>query len=447
MSARAWIARAFARVACIASLLALLGCDDGSSPADPAPRVLVITIDTLRRDHVRAYGGVVPTPTLDGLATRGALLLDAYTPTPTTAPAHASLWTGLHPWRHGVSDNAVPLPGDVATVPERAREGGVATAAFVSSFILDTRFGWSRGFETYHFEPSESYPWRGRRRGAFWTRAAATTDAALAWLAEHRNGPFLLWVHYFDPHAPFEAPPGFERPASERVSLEAKTLPPGVASFAQLADLIRGYRGDVAYTDAQLGRLLDGLAALGLAESTAVLVTSDHGEGLGDHGLLEHGENLHEELVRIPLLVRGPGIPPARRLAGAAQLEDLAPTILELLGLPAPPGIDGASLLPWLRGAATGSPRDTAVGRRKPYAGRPDQFFARRAEQKWIGPLTGEGVAYRLDADAGELHGVAAPDPPEAIARLGDAARTRAPARVIDTESRRALEALGYIER
>jgi arylsulfatase A-like enzyme len=438
-SRTAWAGPAIA----IAALVALAA---GAASAAP-PRVVVVTIDTLRADHVQAYGGSLPTPAMDAVARAGALVLDAYTPTPTTAPAHASLWTGLHPWHHGVADNAVPLRAELPTIPEQVRAAGIPTAAFVSSFILDARFGWSRGFDVHHFEPTEPYRWRGRVRGRFWSRAGPTTDAALAWLARHAHEGFLLWVHYFDPHAPYEAPPGFERPQGERVALDGKTLPPGIASLAQLTDAIRGYRGDVAYVDAQLGRLLDGVDALGVADSTTVVVTSDHGEGLGDHGLLEHGENLHEELVRIPLLIRGPGVAASRRLDGFAQLEDLGPTVLELMQLPAPPGADGTSLLAWLRGTAPHSPRNTVLGRRKPYRHLPDQLFARTRTEKWIGTPGGAGTAYRLDADPHELQGAPASEPPAAIARLGEALREPARAPELDAESRRALEALGYLER
>ncbi|MCX5737227.1 MAG: sulfatase-like hydrolase/transferase [Proteobacteria bacterium] len=212
-------------VVLIAAAVAALGCGPTGARSQPPPRVLIVTIDTLRADHVGAYGGPVPTPAIDGVATAGALLLDACTPTPSTGPAHASLWTGLHPWRHGVLDNAVPLGADVPTIGEVAQKAGVATAAFVSSYMLAPRFGLSRGFDTYHFEASESYLWRGRDQKAFWTRADATTDAALGWLHDHRRGPFLLWVHYFDPHAPYTPPPGFERPIGERVSLDGKSLP------------------------------------------------------------------------------------------------------------------------------------------------------------------------------------------------------------------------------
>ncbi len=436
-----------ARVALLSvALVSALGCGATGDGSPPPRGVLIVTVDTLRADHVGAYGGPIPTPAIDGVANAGALLLDAFTPTPSTGPAHASLFTGLHPWRHGVLDNAVPLGAEVPIISEQVQQAGIATAAFVSSYVLASRFGLARGFETFHFEPGEKYLWRGRDRERFWTRANATTDAALGWLRDHRRESFLVWVHYFDPHAPYEPPPGFERPIGEPVSLAGKVLPPGVPSFARLTDAIRGYRGDVAYTDAQLMRLLDGLRALDLSDSTTVVVTSDHGEGLGDHALLEHGENLFEELVRIPLVVRGPGIAPGRRLSGAVQLEDLAPTTLALLELPIPPDLDGVSLVPWLRGAVAESPRVAVVGRRKPYPREPDLFFAFRAGRKWIGPLDGPGRAYRLDLDPHEDGGEEAAAPAE-ISAVESAARARsAAAPTLDAESRRALEALGYLQ-
>jgi arylsulfatase A-like enzyme len=417
------------------------GCWLGDPEPARGPRLLLVTIDTLRADHVGSYGGAIPTPTLDRLGRDGAVLLDACTPTPSTGPAHASLWTGLHPWRHGVLDNAVPLAAGVPTVAEAARTAGIATGAFVSSYVLHERFGLGRGFETYHFEPSETYAWRGRQRGAFWTRGARTTDAAIEWLRRHRDQPFLLWVHYFDPHAPYEAPPGFERPPSERVPVAGKSLPPGVPSFARLADLIRGYRGEVVYVDAELARLVAALRDLGLLDATAVVVTSDHGEGLGDHGLLEHGENLFDELVRVPLVVRAPGIARGQRLGGAVQLEDVAPTALELLGLPAPAGLDGRSLAPWLRGEASGSPRAAALGRRKPYRGRPDLFYVRSDGRKWIGSLGAVGTSYRLADDPREARGELAPAP-EALASAADSPAPEA-AGPLDPETRQALQALG----
>ena len=434
-------------------LLSSVACGEGASiPAAPAPfaetpRLLLITVDTLRADHVGVYGGPVPTPAIDWLAHSGVWLEGACTPTPTTGPAHASLLTGLHPWRHGVLDNAVPLEPGPVSLAQIARDAGFSTGAFVSSYVLHRRFGLDRGFEHYHFEPGEPYFWRGKWRRAFWTRGAATTDAALVWIAAQRERSFVAWVHYFDPHSPYAPPAGFERPPTEPVPVARKTLPRGIGSFARLADEIRAYRGEVAYVDAQIGQLLEGVRALGLLDETAVILTSDHGEGLGDHGVLEHGQHLYDELVRVPLIVRAPGLPAGRRLAGPAQLEDLMPTALALLGLPVPDALDGHDLGPWLRGGAERSPRAAVLGRRKAYQGRPALFYQRRHPDKWIGSPDGRGVRFSLDADPREAEGELEPDPPEPLREVvatAGAAPDRPP--VLDDETRRALEALGYLE-
>lgn len=420
------------------------------APAAPVGRVLLITIDTLRADHVGVYGGPRATPAIDALAEQAVLFTEACTPTPSTGPAHASLFTGRYPWHHGVLDNAVSLDPRDSTLATRLGAAGFATAGFVSSYILHERFGFGRGFATYRFEPSQAYFWRGKRRQRFWTRGAETTEAALDWLAAHREEPWFVWVHYFDPHSPYEPPPDYARAADEPVDLAGKVLPPGIYTKARLARLIRAYRGEVAYADAQVGRLVKGLRRLELLEGTTVILTSDHGEGLGDHGVLEHGVNLFEELVRVPLLIRAPGLAPGRRLAGPVQLEDVAPTILALLEVPVPERLDGRSLLAWARGEAESSPRAAVVGRRKVLPGKPDQFYERRWPHKWIGRIEASGPvgrAYELEADARERVGVpASARPGHLLGALADAARRRAAPQAADEETRRALRALGYLE-
>ncbi len=418
---------------------------------DPVDGLLLVTVDTLRADRVGAYGGAYPTPALDRLAREGVLLEHAVTPTPTTAPAHVSLFTGRHPWNHGVLDNAVPL-GDVGpTLAEIARSHGLATAAFVSSYILDRRFGFDRGFDHYGFAPNRDYAWRGDHKEQFYARGEATTREAVAWLrghAERGGGRFLLWVHYFDPHTPYEPPEGFALPADAEVTLPGLGVPPGVSDRRQLAALIRAYQGEVAYADAQVGALLDALEELGLDGDTAVIVTSDHGEGLGDHGLLEHGVNLFDELVRVPLIVRASGLEAGRRLEGSAQLEDLLPTALSLLGIAAPADIDGVDLLPWLRGDASRSPRDAALGRRKHYASRPVLFFERAWPQKWIGRRVGEGRVYDLARDPREQAPQVGEGAPSRLLGQLASGRDASPASAAERSEQdlRALEALGYLE-
>lgn len=432
------------RAVMAAILAAALPLAAGAAPPAPVGRILLVTIDTLRADHVGAYGGPVPTPAIDALARDGVLLLEACTPMPSTGPAHASLFTGLHPWRHRVLDNAVPVPAELPRLATWMRGAGFSTAAFVSSYIVHERFGFGRGFEVYAFTPTESYTWRGRPRDRFWTRGERVVDAANDWITAHAGERFFVWVHLFDPHSPYAPPAGFRVSADEPVSLEAKRVPPGVQDTRQLAALIRAYRGEVRYADAQVGRLVERLRVLDLLDETAVVVSSDHGEGLGDHGLLEHGANIHDELVRVPLVLRAPGLPRGRRLAGSAQLEDLAPTLLSLAGVSVPTDLDGFDLRPWLAGQVERSPRAAVLGRRKHYRGQPDLFFLRDWPRKWIGRRGGRGLEFQLDLDPLEQRGTVRIGLPEALRSAVDAAP--AEPRVVDEETRRALEALGYAD-
>ncbi len=419
------------------SALAAPGCARPS-----VENAVLVTVDTLRADVLGPYGGPVATPGFDALAHQGVVVEGACTPTPSTGPAHASLFTGLHPWNHGVLRNASLLGPELPHLAAIAQQAGLQTAAFVSSYIVDARFGLARGFGHYHFAPSRTWPYQGELVG-FWTPGEETTRAALAWLREHGARPFLVWIHYFDPHSPYQAPIRYR--SRDPVDLTGKTLPEKVESWEQLAGLIESYRGEVHYVDAQIKRLLRGLREQGLLDRTALVVTSDHGEGLGDHGWLGHGRNLHDELVVVPLLVRAPGLEGGRRLEGPAQLEDLMPTLLSLLGLPAPDGIDGVDLLPWLRGEVASSPRAAVVGRRADYADAPALFYQRSWPEKWIGELGDTGSRYRLDADPREA--AASPSREPELLRARAPAQTRPPAeQILDAETRRALEALGYLD-
>jgi hypothetical protein len=346
------------------------------------------------------------------------------------------------------SGRAVPNAAFPLGFPAMAMPG-----AFVSSYIVQARFGFDAGFDEFVFDARQAVRWRGKRRDAFWARGERTTGRAMQWLNEQAAKPserFLLWVHYFDPHMPYRPPPGYALRPDAPVDLRNKSMPAGMGGPRQLARLIRSYRGEVRYADAQVGRLLERLRLLGLEDRTAVVVTADHGEGLGDHGVLDHGINLHDELVRVPLIVRAPGLPAGRRLAGDAQLEDLFPTILALLDLPVPGGLDGLDLLPWLRGEVERSPREAVVGRRKVYVGKPVLYYGLRGRSKWIGALDRAGEVYALESDPAELAGAPGHGPPEWLrARLdgsGVETEEEQAAPDLDAETRRALEALGYAE-
>ncbi len=269
------------------------------------------------------------TPTLDGLAARGVRFATAVAHVPLTGPSHACVLTGLTPLGHGFRDNGgFALPPAVKTAAEDFRQAGYRTAAFVSGFPLDRRFGFDRGFETYDDHLPKG---NDRRRTPYVERFAdATTDAVLRWLpAPTAAGgtPFFLWVHYYDPHAPYE--------------------PPG-----DLAERFRAvpYDGEIAFVDAQLGRLLRGLEEKGALARTVVLATADHGESLGEHGEGTHGLFVYDATLRVPWIVAGPGIAAGRVADTVARGIDVLPTLLDYSGLPIPPAIEGRSLRPALEG-------------------------------------------------------------------------------------------------
>jgi arylsulfatase A-like enzyme/Flp pilus assembly protein TadD len=299
--------------------------------AAPAPSVVLITLDTTRADHVgRVEGGAALTPYLDALAAGGVRFRRALTASPLTLPAHCSLLTGLEPPAHGVRDNGVAsLPGGIPTLAEAFSERGYRTAAFVASRVLDRRFGLSRGFEVYDDfivaeRPGEQgYPERD---------AAQVTGAALAWAASAKlaaGRPYFLWVHYYDPHAPY--------------------LPPGDWRGATPA---RRYAGEIAYVDREIGRLLGGLPGAGRRIVAAV---GDHGEMLGEHGEKEHGIFLYEGALAVPLILSGPGVPRGRVVEGPAGTRGLAATLLALSGSGGDVSPFGAEL-PGVRAAAPATP-------------------------------------------------------------------------------------------
>ncbi len=319
------------------------GADDANGPtrrqvARPPParrlpvagtargdNLLLVTLDTTRADHLGCYGDrEAATPTLDRLAAEGIRLADAVTPVPMTLPAHASLLTGLTPPAHGVRVNGGRgLAADRLTLAETLAAAGYRTAAFVSSFVLDPRFGLDQGFDTYdaRFEATRADAFGAQSERS----AAAVTDAALAWLEGARNDrrPFFLWVHYHDPHDPY-APP---EPYASRF--------PG-----------RPYEGEIAYVDAQLGRLLAGIDRAGLGSATVIAVAGDHGESLGEHGETYHSRSLYEGAVHVPVLLAVPGAAPGQVVDDrVVSLVDLFPTLLDLLGLEPGAPVEGRSLV------------------------------------------------------------------------------------------------------
>lgn len=285
-----------------------------------------MTFDTTRADALGCYGRVpAVTPNLDRLASRGLVFENAHTVAPITLPAHASMLTGLFPVRHGLRQNGLkPLPASATTLAEGARAAGHQTAAFVGAVVLSEAFGLAQGFDHYD-EPREQ---PGSVSTHFGERSAgAVVDAALAWLARRdRERPFFVWLHFFDPHAPYAPPPEFRAGALER----------------------EPYLGELAYADRELGRFLDALQREGVLERTTVLVVSDHGEAFGEHEELTHGSYCYQSTLHVPLILRVPGRTAAgRRSKRLVSVVDVFPTLADAMGLDelAKLDTDGRSLL------------------------------------------------------------------------------------------------------
>ena len=304
------------------------GCARGGPALPGAGNVLVVSIDTLRADRVGALGGPPGlTPNLDRLAARGAVFTNAFTPAPLTLPAHTSLFSGRWPFRHGVRVNGTDRVDDaVPLLAAEFRKAGFATGAVIGSLVLRSEVGLARGFDLY----DESFARNAGKPAGEWTAerpGEEVVDRAIAWLDGQRDARFFLWVHLYDPHAPYDPPSPFK----ERFSSP--------------------YDGEVAAADAALGRLLTHLEKDGRLATTLVAVAGDHGESLGEHGEETHGVFLYDATLHVPLVIAVPGAK-AVRVTAPVSLVDLAPTLREAAALPADAASDGVSLMPQIRGEA-----------------------------------------------------------------------------------------------
>ena len=395
--------------------------------AAPPPDVLLVTIDTLRADHVGAYGyAAAQTRVLDRLAREGVLVEEAVVQIPQTRPSHASIFTGRYPFEHGIRDNtSAPLPAKIPTLATLLSRAGYETAAFIGAYPVARPSGLDQGFATFD-DPFGTGEAATAREARSERRASEVVDHALAWLDRPRGKPFFLWVHLYDPHAPYEPPSPFRQ------------------RFAR-----RPYDGEVAYADAQVGRLLAWLDRSRRRADTLVIVTSDHGEGLGDHGESEHMLFVYDSTLRVPLLISWPGrLPAGARIRGQFRSVDLLPSLLELLALPAPP-TSGVSRAAVLRSGAR-------IPDNESYA---ESFYGSlHFGYAPLRALRGEGWKY-IDAPRAELYRVV-DDPTEAKNLLGTRAqvatamRTRlrtydasraAQKPAVDAEAAERLAALGYL--
>jgi choline-sulfatase len=366
------------------------GPQTGAPPRVEARNLVLITIDTLRADRLGCYGNrSVETPNLDRISREGAMAAQASVHAPLTRPSHVSLFTGLLPAGHGIRDNVSPsLRPDVPTLAEILHSTGFRTGGFVSSIVLSRQSGLGRGFDEYsdRFEADGD---DARFLNTIQKRGDGPAAEAIAWLEAQKGSRFFAWLHLYDPHDPYEPPEPYR---------------------ARYAD--RPYDGEVAWSDELVGRVDAALGRLGQRADTLLVVTSDHGEGLEEHGEAVHGFFVYETTLRVPLLFRGPGVAPGARIQATARSIDLLPTLLDLLGVRAPaPRLPGRSLAAVLRGGPQVGEEATYAESLTPrlHYGWSDLRALREGRWKYI--LAPRPELYDVEDDPGETRNLAAAQP------------------------------------
>jgi arylsulfatase A-like enzyme/predicted Zn-dependent protease len=408
------------------------GAPGGARPGRP-PSVLLISVDTLRADRVGAYGyAAASTPAIDALAARGLRFAQAATVTPLTLPAHTSLMTGTFPAFHGVRDNATFYVGDELTTLAEVMHGrGYRTGGFIGAYVLDHRWGIAQGFDQYFDDFDLSRFEMAAGLDAAQRPGSEVVDHALSWLAADRDRPFFAWVHLYDPHSPYVPPePNRSRFPAPRQG---------------------AYDGEVATADAQVGRLIDYLRSSGDFDNTVVVVVGDHGESLGEHGEQQHGFFVYEAAMHIPLVIAGPGVP-VRAVSDQVRIVDVMPTILELVGAPAPAAVQGVSLVPLGRGEKRDLLAFGETWYPRYHYGWSELTAVRDGRYKFIAAPRRE--LYDTQTDPGETRDLVASNPRvadaleralrEMAARTAVAAVAQTP-RSVDPEAEERLRALGYV--
>jgi arylsulfatase A-like enzyme/cytochrome c-type biogenesis protein CcmH/NrfG len=368
-------------------LMAVFGLA-AATPKKSPPDVFLVTIDTLRADHVHCYGYAdIKTPALDGLANDGVRFAQAFTPSPLTNSSHTSILTGLLPSSHGVTDFAVPLADTHPTLAELLKAKGYHTAALIGAVVLDSKTlapGLDRGFDFYDNFPAnlqtKSHWDRLERRGE------VVVQHAQAWLTAHPTGPHFVWVHLYDPHDPYEPPEPYSQTYKDRL-----------------------YDGEIAYADSALTKFIAYLKAHGWYENSLVIAVGDHGEGLGQHQEETHGIFLYDATTHVPLIVKLPaGKVEGKVVEAQVRTTDILPTVLDVTGIGTPEHLQGKSLASYFDGGDT---KDRTVFGETDY---PLRFgWARLRSVRADGQKLIEAPRpelYDLHADPGEVKNIYAPE-------------------------------------
>jgi len=432
-------------VACL--LFPSIACRRGEQPSRSAlaPRdanILLITLDTTRADHLSCYSDAMPadsrrsslpkTPHLDEVSARGTRFAHATAQVPLTLPSHASIMTGAYPTLHGLRHmEGFVLDKSHPTLASITQGHGFATAAFVGSGVLAKEFGLAHGFVHYDDNMGNPPGEFDNLPGVFAERrAAVVTDGALEWLKQNRQRKFFLWVHYFDPHAPYNPPEPYKR-------IYARDP----------------YSGEIAYMDEQVGRLLGGLAQMGLDSRTLVAVFGDHGESLGEHGEMTHGVFLYDSTLHVPFLLAGPGVPRGKVVNDQVRSIDIMPTLLAFLNLPPGPEAQGVSLWPLVQQGVQVSSHYSYSETLYPrmYMGWSELRGMRTDAWKLV--VAPRPELYNLERDPGENHNLIANFPADAQRlqkKVWEIAgergrREKLAGRPMDSKTLRQLESLGYL--
>ena len=435
-----------------------------AKPSPRPPNILLITIDTQRSDSFGIYGNDGGhTPHIDRLASKATVFERATSPIGTTFPSHASLLTGLYPRRHGLRYNGDALDDDFVTLAELLSAAGYETMAFVSYGSMVSRGGLGQGFVRTSHEKN------GAR--AFSTNPARITSMARGLLGRKRPFPFFMWVQYFHPHAPYELTE-YAKEELEGIDGFAEALADGatVGEFYSFKSTNLGaadrkalralYDGETREADRTIGLILESLETAGLADNTIVVITADHGQLLGEHEDVGHGFRLWEPVLDIPLVIYDPRSPEPRRVESRVGLVDVAPTLLEMVGLEAPGGIDGRSLVPALRGENLEDRpyygEVCGVRKKKDKKSRDENALAVFVGDKKLIVEHGSARFYDLETDPSEMAPVldiSKDSRAEELAALAEGYREKAAETkgqtapdALSPKVRAELEALGYIQ-
>ena len=447
----------------------------GSAESASPQRVLLITLDTFRADRLGAAGGAVTTPHLDELAARGVLFEQAVAQAPITCPAHLALLSATSPTTNGVFANGTRIPDDLPLLQESFQAAGIPTAAFVAGYPVTSRFGFDRGFDVFDddFSPAFGDHRLTVRRLVdqfLYTRGAARerdADQVLArvrpWFEAHAAGGFFCWVHLFDPHGPYAPPAPYiesiagPMPAPVEGPEMPEYWPPAHKRVADPGYWKKRYDEEIVYTDDRVGRLLAMLAEQGVLDDTLVAVVADHGESLDEHDYyFEHGLHLYDASLRIPMIVAGPEIPAGRRVPCQVRGMDLAPTVLDMVGLEMPESFEGDSLRTrWELGCpADGVALSIAATVEPPWIENPGAELSLRSDGdlrfKYVMHRSSDDELYDLVADPGETddqlgrHADVEYWMKDQIERAAEGMNGEAP--TLSPDVRAQLEALGYID-